>query len=129
MRDFVCFVKQKTAYEMRISDWSSDVCSSDLVDEFVASFPRRFAHQLITHALFAEQKANFAREGTQGELIELPHAHGIAAAGPGAQRLCGGRTGYCRSPRANGRGQRRAHRKSAVSVKSVSVRGQRGGRP
>src|SRR3546814_4333023 len=26
---FLCF-KQKTAYEMRISDWSSDVCSSDL---------------------------------------------------------------------------------------------------
>src|SRR3546814_14127005 len=29
----VCFFfKQKTAYEMRISDWSSDVCSSDLFD-------------------------------------------------------------------------------------------------
>src|SRR3546814_5028709 len=30
---FIClvfFFKQKTAYEMRISDWSSDVCSSDL---------------------------------------------------------------------------------------------------
>src|SRR3546814_4256443 len=27
-----CFFKQKTAYEMRISDWSSDVCSSDLPD-------------------------------------------------------------------------------------------------
>src|SRR3546814_11506398 len=27
-----CFFKQKTAYEMRISDWSSDVCSSDLGD-------------------------------------------------------------------------------------------------
>src|SRR3546814_6854688 len=27
------FFKQKTAYEMRISDWSSDVCSSDLYDE------------------------------------------------------------------------------------------------
>src|SRR3546814_2908669 len=27
----VFFVKQKTAYEMRISDWSSDVCSSDLL--------------------------------------------------------------------------------------------------
>src|SRR3546814_5699730 len=27
----VLFFKQKTAYEMRISDWSSDVCSSDLV--------------------------------------------------------------------------------------------------
>src|SRR3546814_8131545 len=37
----VCFVicffffKQKTAYEMRISDWSSDVCSSDLLNPFV----------------------------------------------------------------------------------------------
>src|SRR3546814_5322242 len=34
---FICvfffFFKQKTAYEMRISDWSSDVCSSDLVLE------------------------------------------------------------------------------------------------
>src|SRR3546814_7009536 len=28
---FVLFFKQKTAYEMRISDWRSDVCSSDLV--------------------------------------------------------------------------------------------------
>src|SRR3546814_10028610 len=27
---FLFFFKQKTAYEMRISDWSSDVCSSDL---------------------------------------------------------------------------------------------------
>src|SRR3546814_9451436 len=27
---FVFFFKQKTAYEMRISDWSSDVCPSDL---------------------------------------------------------------------------------------------------
>src|SRR3546814_10601360 len=26
------FFKQKTAYELRMSDWSSDVCSSDLVD-------------------------------------------------------------------------------------------------
>src|SRR3546814_5203391 len=39
------FFKQKTAYEMRISDWSSDVCSSDL-----AAQQRRFvadaAHEL-----------------------------------------------------------------------------------
>src|SRR3546814_8215733 len=33
------FFKQKTAYEMRISDWSSDVCSSDL-DSFVRLKPR-----------------------------------------------------------------------------------------
>src|SRR3546814_6084247 len=31
------FFKQKTAYEMRISDWSSDVCSSDLVRRACAS--------------------------------------------------------------------------------------------
>src|SRR3546814_1222408 len=28
--DIIFFFKQKTAYELRISDWSSDVCSSDL---------------------------------------------------------------------------------------------------
>src|SRR3546814_7644035 len=28
------FFKQKTAYEMRISDWSSDVCSSDLIQPY-----------------------------------------------------------------------------------------------
>src|SRR3546814_3509780 len=35
----VCFFffKQKTAYEMSISDWSSDVCSSDLLWEMCAS--------------------------------------------------------------------------------------------
>src|SRR3546814_11316029 len=36
---FFFFFKQKTAYEMRISDWSSDVCSSDLQDRG----DRRFA--------------------------------------------------------------------------------------
>src|SRR3546814_3504047 len=33
---FVFFFKQKTAYEMRISDWSSDVCSSDLGEAAIA---------------------------------------------------------------------------------------------
>src|SRR3546814_5688665 len=32
MEWYFFFFKQKTAYEMRISDWSSDVCSSDLID-------------------------------------------------------------------------------------------------
>src|SRR3546814_2205661 len=35
---FFCF-KQKTAYEMRISDWSSDVCSSDL--RFLIGYNKR----------------------------------------------------------------------------------------
>src|SRR3546814_2671683 len=33
------FFKQKTAYEMRISDWSSDVCSSDLLSSQPLSAP------------------------------------------------------------------------------------------
>src|SRR3546814_6018411 len=33
------FFKQKTAYELRISDWSSDVCSSDLAPTVVATNP------------------------------------------------------------------------------------------
>src|SRR3546814_10118476 len=39
----VIFFKQKTAYELRISDWSSDVCSSDLsntVENFFSIFKR-----------------------------------------------------------------------------------------
>src|SRR3546814_6883308 len=44
--DFFFFFKQKTAYEMRISDWSSDVCSSDLfygslIPEIAGSFGAR----------------------------------------------------------------------------------------
>src|SRR3546814_3243333 len=34
----IFFFKQKTAYEMRISDWSSDVCSSDLGNEYDSVF-------------------------------------------------------------------------------------------
>src|SRR3546814_1528246 len=35
--EFLFFFKQKTAYEMRISDWSSDVCSSDLREPLSAA--------------------------------------------------------------------------------------------
>src|SRR3546814_11116770 len=40
---FFFFFKQKTAYEMRISDWSSDVCSSDLEQFLAKSIPERLA--------------------------------------------------------------------------------------
>src|SRR3546814_3918309 len=44
MLSFMCFFffKQKTAYEMRISDWSSDVCSSDL--QILIAFADRNRH-------------------------------------------------------------------------------------
>src|SRR3546814_11047847 len=41
----VFFFKQKTAYEMRISDWSSDVCSSDLF--LVLENDLNAAHRLV----------------------------------------------------------------------------------
>src|SRR3546814_8082014 len=47
----VVFVfKQKTAYEMRISDWSSDVCSSDLIllNSVSEAFPRGLANRSDT---------------------------------------------------------------------------------
>src|SRR3546814_18525311 len=48
----VFFFKQKTAYEMRISDWSSDVCSSDLIGK--------------RHPVGREQQSQFAPEIISG---------------------------------------------------------------
>src|SRR3546814_4165155 len=52
----VFFFKEKTAYEMRISDWSSDLCSSDL-DEApkTASLSDRLAQRLSAHRTAALQ--------------------------------------------------------------------------
>src|SRR3546814_5176719 len=54
---FVFFFKQKTAYEMRISDWSSDVCSSDLT---IMLFRRTALAFAITCALSAQAFAGEA---------------------------------------------------------------------
>src|SRR3546814_3642994 len=48
----VFFFKQKTAYEMRISDWSSDVCSSDLIGYVrVSTFDQNVDRQLDGQSL------------------------------------------------------------------------------
>src|SRR3546814_10555275 len=44
---FFFFFKQKTAYEMRISDWSSDVCSSDLLDRHPSDGHHRDRHRFF----------------------------------------------------------------------------------
>src|SRR3546814_9524216 len=46
---FFFFFKQKTAYEMRISDWSSDVCSSDLKTACDAFLGTRLEEMLRMH--------------------------------------------------------------------------------
>src|SRR3546814_3103936 len=54
------FFKQKTAYEMRISDWSSDVCSSDLGVAPVRGPRKRMGHlntpQLLTRVTTGSSK-------------------------------------------------------------------------
>src|SRR3546814_7241073 len=44
---FFFFFKQKTAYEMRISDWSSDVCSSDLVHHRQKARGEEETHRIV----------------------------------------------------------------------------------
>src|SRR3546814_4065051 len=43
------FFKHNTAYEMRISDWSSDVCSSDLVDDGAAALRYHERQCMLAH--------------------------------------------------------------------------------
>src|SRR3546814_6435745 len=58
----VFFFKQKTAYEMRISDWSSDVCSSDLI----GLVERRSAQDSLHHVGAAQIAAVEHRAGKVG---------------------------------------------------------------
>src|SRR3546814_18409966 len=68
----VFFFKQKTAYEMRISDWSSDVCSSDL------EIPRRSERLCSEHLelIVVEDEGEFQPQecGEQPEPYEQRNA-------------------------------------------------------
>src|SRR3546814_2957629 len=71
----VFFCEQKTAYEMRISDWSSDVCSSDLPPMKTQLFAAAAAAALtvsMTSAAFASCES--------GEIV-VKFAHVVAAKG------------------------------------------------
>src|SRR3546814_2082280 len=57
---FVFFVKQKTAYEMRISDWSSDVCSSDLLGVTYPEIYEMQARAIFEAALIIKQRSGEA---------------------------------------------------------------------
>src|SRR3546814_8802947 len=71
----VFFFKQKTAYEMRISDWSSDVCSSDLL-----------ADELDLGLVFEQRPGDDLRHGDvhagqiAGRILEMPGRVGAAGA-------------------------------------------------
>src|SRR3546814_11560487 len=78
---FFCCFKQKTAYEMRISDWSSDVCSSDLLlrRRRQHAQPRRDPRTL----------SRKTRSGRQDRKYEVPRPRALARAGEQLERACG----------------------------------------
>src|SRR3546814_17354185 len=98
----VFFFKQKTAYEMRISDWSSDVCSSDLITA---------AHSIVFIGLLPLATAIFGvlRGGERPKPVFWLFSI-LGAAAVAGFALYGS-----------------DDRKSVVSGKSVSVRGDLGG--
>src|SRR3546814_9319741 len=87
------FFKQKTAYEMRISDWSSDVCSSDLSGHHRRAaahhFSDRSLRQLVT--LFVDYLRDMAGRGLAdgvelvGELMRFEDEIGRASC---RERVC-----------------------------------------
>src|SRR3546814_3664748 len=67
------FFKQKTAYEMRISDWSSDVCSSDLAQDRNRILDRRLA----------DEDGLEASHGAEGQVAPAFRSNGDTLAGAG----------------------------------------------
>src|SRR3546814_2566806 len=69
---FLCF-KQKTAYEMRISDWSSDVCSSDLFGSQLRDLEvARSRHRRFDRVAIDAVGVDRPRSG-QADLVEPGH--------------------------------------------------------
>src|SRR3546814_10498112 len=64
-RFLVFFFKQKTAYEMRISDWSSDVCSSDLLRHFLQARPAP-GRPVVDHHPLAAVRGEIVLRTVQG---------------------------------------------------------------
>src|SRR3546814_6402022 len=84
---FVCigvFFTEKTAYELRIRDWSSDLCSSDLLSSGGSSSMRLVAEP-ITEAAFAPF----------GQILTLPTAAGRTDYSAFADNRRPGRAGLC----------------------------------
>src|SRR3546814_8507898 len=89
------FFKQKTAYEMRISDWSSDVCSSDLLElEFRHLLPPAGLHgiapaaQLVVDAIRNDEPIVIAGD------YDCDGATGVAVAVSGLTALGARRVDY-----------------------------------
>src|SRR3546814_5907405 len=69
---FFFFFKQKTAYEMRISDWSSDVCSSDLATRLSGG-----GAVIVADEMVARDQLRLARHGCYAELSSAAALTGL----------------------------------------------------
>src|SRR3546814_20520837 len=99
---FVFFFKQKTAYDMRISDWSSDVCSSDLVEDAALRLARHLRGEVPKpRSWMNEMAAIVSSRGEAVSSLEQPPEFRINEAGVGVAE---------------------GDRKSVVRGKRVSVR-------
>src|SRR3546814_17932281 len=94
---FLCFLfrcffffKQKTAYEMRISDWSSDVCSSDLTARREQDMENRpafgFAQRSVVHVPL-DRSQDVVTDRRSGAQLARDPAMGDETSQPESSRL------------------------------------------
>src|SRR3546814_3583156 len=87
------FFKQKTAYEMRISDWSSDVCSSDLQDRVVELDADRgepaVHHRRPVRAQAPEHQADPLQAGSAGRRAGEAYRGSLPGGPEGCRREIG----------------------------------------
>src|SRR3546814_10535224 len=87
--DCFFFFKQKTAYDMRISDWSSDVCSSDLHARVQLAKPNYMGDRPEAENRLEQARPLSSREQWLGRnhRVEIPHElPRRKRAGPGIRR-------------------------------------------
>src|SRR3546814_4140201 len=75
---FIFFFRQKTAYELRISDWSSDVCSSDLIFAVEVGAGDVRAH--VAERIAGREPDRGDREDRGDEETLVHRAHDVLAA-------------------------------------------------
>src|SRR3546814_6202145 len=95
---FFVFFKQKTAYEMRISDWSSDVCSSDLANQHEQR-QHQSRHQLCAQRGKLKLGTEIDEKEQQQEITNArqPRAHGLAVRSSEERRVGKECVSTCRS--------------------------------
>src|SRR3546814_1948925 len=101
----VFFFKQKTAYEMRISDWSSDVCSSDLLEALDRETREALADGFTAKAAIHPAQIPVINAALTPDAEQIAWAEAVLAAldGKGAGRL-------------EGRMVDQPHRRSAIRI-------------